>query len=56
MKKNRLSKWVGYLLTFGIFCAAVSPSTFNISATVHPWVFLFSIVWIFAYSSGVFWK
>lgn len=55
MKKNHLRKWSGHLLTFGIFLAAVSPSTFNIPPTVHPWVFLFSIVWIFAYSNGVFW-
>jgi len=56
MKKINIRKWSGHVLTFGIFLAAVSPSTFHISATVHPWIFLFSIVWIFAYSNGVFWK
>ena len=55
MKKQRLSKWVGHFLTMAIFWAAVSPNTFNISASIHPWVFIFSIVWIIAYSSGVIW-
>ncbi len=53
MIKRRFSKWGGYFSTLLIFVVAITPNTFHIPTVVQPWIFLGSIFWIIAFSSGV---
>lgn len=54
LKKRWFSKWVGYVSTLAIFFVAISPKTFNIPLAFQPWIVLGSVMWIVAFSSGVF--
>lgn len=54
LKKRWFSKWVGYVSTLAIFFVAISPKTFNIPLAFQPWIILGSVMWIVAFSSGVF--
>ena len=54
MAKRRVVKVSGYVATTVIFIIGITPSTFNILIALHPWILLGSIVWIVAFSSGVF--
>jgi hypothetical protein len=54
MTKRRLAKVTGYITTAAIFVVGITPGTFNIPVILRPWIFLASIVWFVAFSSGVF--
>jgi hypothetical protein len=54
MTKRRLGKWAGYISTVTIYIVGVTPSTFKIPGTLRPWMFVFSIVWVVVFCSGVF--
>jgi len=54
MKKRRIGKVASIVSTLAIFIVGVTPGTFNIPVSLQPWIFLFSIVWFVAFSSGVF--
>jgi len=54
MTKKRLGKLAGYVSTLAVFIIGITLSTFNIPMGLRPWIFLVSIVWLVAFSSGVF--
>jgi hypothetical protein len=54
MTKKRIGKLAGYVSTLAVFVVGIMPSTFNIPTALRPWIFLVSIVWFVAFSSGVF--
>lgn len=54
MGKRHVVKVSGYVATVLIFIIGITPSTFKIPVALHPWILLASIVWIVAFSSGVF--
>ena len=54
MVKRRVVKILGYIVTVIIFIIGIAPSIFKIPVALHPWILLASILWIVAFSSGVF--
>ena len=54
LKKRHLNKFLGYVATLAILFVSISPKTFNIPLALQPWVFMGSIAWFTAFSSGVF--
>jgi hypothetical protein len=55
MKSKRiLGKFAGYILSLAGFVIVASPKMLHIPQLIVPWIFLGSIVWFVAFSSGVF--
>lgn len=52
--RRQIWKWFGIFSTLLIGAAALAPLTFGIPLGVHPWVFLTSIFWTFAFCAGMF--
>jgi hypothetical protein len=53
-RKFSLSKIAGALSVLVLGIASVSPDTLQIPLVYRPWVFVFTIAWIFLITSGVF--
>jgi hypothetical protein len=49
-----LRKILGYLVSLVGFVIVASPKMLHIPQLLVPWIFLGSIVWFVAFSSGVF--
>lgn len=54
MKRRCVVKVLGYIATGIILIVGITPNTFKIPIALHPWILLAAIVWIVAFSSGVF--
>jgi hypothetical protein len=54
MKKRRLEKLAVYGFTLTILFVSVMPNTFNVPVFLRPWIFLFSIMWVYVFSSSGF--
>ncbi len=52
--KLSLSKIAGILSTAGFAAASIAPNTLHIPTPLHPWLFMFTIVWALLLASGVF--
>lgn len=52
--KQRIREKLGLVSTVLLGVVALSPQSFHISQTVHPWVFLAAIVWFFLFITGFF--
>ncbi|RPJ22895.1 MAG: hypothetical protein EHM33_22380 [Chloroflexi bacterium] len=54
LSRGRILKWFGILSTVLIGAAALAPDALGIPLDLHPWVFLASIFWLFAFCAGLF--
>lgn len=52
--KLSLYRLAGILSIAGLAAASVAPNTMHIPVPLHPWIFMFTIAWIFLVISGVF--
>jgi hypothetical protein len=52
--RRLLSRICGLFSTLALLAAALVPDMFNIPVHLRPWVFLTSILWLFAFCAGFF--
>jgi hypothetical protein len=52
--KPKTLKWAGVFSTALLNAAVLSPKTFYVPSQIHPWLFIFNILWIVAFCSGIF--